>query len=109
MTTRRVSQLLVLLAALFGVLAFVCAGCASRRFLVHGSSFPVDYPNGPSIEAWMRENGVVFSLPGSHYPDEDTVVAGGNDPGEVPGHPGSMRRATTEPEEETEFPKLSEP
>ena len=46
MTPRRTSQLLVILAALFGVLAFVCA-CQSR---------PTAFPAGISLERWMREN-----------------------------------------------------
>lgn len=51
MTPRRTSQILVLLAALFGVAAFVCA-CRSSR--------PADFPNGPSLEAWMAEEPAEF-------------------------------------------------
>ena len=50
MTARRTSQILVLLAALFGVLAFVCA-CASKKS---------DYPNGPTLEQWMAEEPTEF-------------------------------------------------
>lgn len=51
MTTRRTSQVLVLLAALFGVLAFVCA-CRTAR--------PDNFPNGPSLEEWMAEQPTEF-------------------------------------------------
>jgi len=64
MTARRTSQILVLLAALFGVLAFVCA-CS-----VAGGNDPgrpgsmrratTDFPNGPSLEAWMAEQPTEF-------------------------------------------------
>ena len=50
MTTTRTSQLLVLLAALFGVFAFICA-CVSQ---------PKDYPNGPTLEQWMAEEPTEF-------------------------------------------------
>lgn len=67
MTARRTSQLLVLLAGLFGVLAFVCA-CASCSVaggndLGHPGSqrrATTDFPNGPSLEAWMAEQPTEF-------------------------------------------------
>lgn len=87
MTTRRTSQLLILLAALFGVLAFVCA-CRSHS--VAGGSDPghpgpmdratAEFPLGPTLEDWMRSEGIPFRV--------------------VP---------FIEAEEETEIPKLSEP
>lgn len=36
------TKLLFLLVGLFGVLAFVCASCAARKFPVQGSRFPVE-------------------------------------------------------------------
>lgn len=50
MNARRTSQLLVMLAALFGVAAFLCA-CASKQR---------DFPNGPTLEQWMAEEPTEF-------------------------------------------------
>ena len=50
MTTRRTSQILVVLAGIFGVLAFVCA-CASKK--------KYD-PNGPTPEEWRAEESTEF-------------------------------------------------
>lgn len=50
MNERRTSQFLILLAALFGLLAFGCQ-CASQRR---------DYPNGPTLEQWMAEEPTEF-------------------------------------------------
>ena len=71
MNARRTSQLLVLLVGLFGVLAFVCQ-CAHEP--------ASNFPNGPTLEDWMRAGGIPFRVtPFINH------------------------------EEETEFPKLSEP
>lgn len=48
MSTRRTSQILVILAALFGVLMLICA-CASKRD-----------PIGPTLEEWMAEEPTEF-------------------------------------------------
>ena len=58
MTTRRTSQILLALTALFGVLAFVCAMCSCQ--VSRGERV-----DGMSMESWLEELGVKLSHPGS--------------------------------------------
>lgn len=95
MNTRRISQLLIVFAALCGVLAVVCACGASRPgsavlWTAPGSLSQPEagapgFPLGPSMDEWMRENGIPFR---DWNPE---------------------RTGMSSPLDESEFPKLSEP